>query len=52
MLLQSVWQAMFIFEASMVPWGRNCRKTNSFLKDYVNLFFQIFGVKQFQQFFH
>ena len=26
MLLQSVWQAMFIFEASMIPQGRNYRK--------------------------
>ena len=30
--------AMFIFEASMIPWERNRWKTNSFLKDYVNLF--------------
>ena len=30
----SVPVAMFIFEASMIPWGRNCWKTNSFLKYY------------------
>ena len=48
MLLQSVWQAMFIFEASMIPWGRHCLKTDSFLNSF-GYFYQVLAVKKIQQ---